>query len=268
MPLKPNKLTIDWDGALCCGLTLDWHFNDGCVDVSMPGCVPRALKWFEHPPPRQPQHAPYKWWLAQGSGSGKPQTATIESQATPLAPDGTTHTQQFRGTFLHCSNNDCCILPALNEISSQQSAPTTDTNDSSNWPMDCPRTHPNAIIRFHASDMILKTTVDAACLVSRSRAAAHCHLGWQNDDRVNGAIDVPCKTIKNVVSSASEEPGHKQPATGSPLETDNRTARGILQFQDATKALQILRHALLVDEGSHPPGPIQCPLGPRKIQFG
>jgi hypothetical protein len=60
---------------------------------------------------------------------------------------------------------------------------------------------------------------------------------------------VLCKTIKNVVSSASEaetggiyqggrhacpilamleELSHKQPATGSPLKTDNRTAHGIL----------------------------------------
>ncbi len=118
--------------------------------------------------------------------------------------------------------------------------------------MDHLHTHPNAVIRFHASDMILKTTVDAACLVlpkARSRAAAHCHLGWQDTDRVNGAIDVLCKTIQNVLSSASEaetggihqggrhacpilamleELGHKQPTTGSPIETDNKTAHGIL----------------------------------------
>jgi hypothetical protein len=160
--------------------------------------------------------------------------------------------QQISGTFLCCSNVDHCVLPALNEISSEQSAPTTDTNDSSNWLMDCLHTYPNAVLRFHASDMILKTTVDAACLVlpkARSRAAAHCHLGWRDHDQVNGAIDVLCKTIKNVVSSASEaetggmhqggrhacpilamldELGHPQPDTGSPVETDNRTAHGIL----------------------------------------
>jgi hypothetical protein len=34
------EVTINWDGALCCGLTLDWHYDDGCVDVSMPGYVP------------------------------------------------------------------------------------------------------------------------------------------------------------------------------------------------------------------------------------
>ena len=54
--------------------------------------------------------------------------------------------------------------------------------------------------------MILKTTTDAAYLFqpkARSRAAAHYHLGRTNSDRVNGALDVLCKTIKNIVSSAA-----------------------------------------------------------------
>jgi hypothetical protein len=177
--------------------------------------------------------------------------------------------QQISGAFLHCSNVDCCVFPVLSKISSEQSAPTTDTNDKTNWLMDCPHTYPNAVILFHASDMILKTTVDAAYLVSpkaRSRAAAHCHLGWHNNNRVNGAIDVLCKTIKNVVSSPSEAktggihqggqhpcpilamlkgPGHKQPATGSPLKTDNRTAHGILN----SKMRQKLSNPLTCDAG-------------------
>ena len=56
--------------------------------------------------------------------------------------------------------------------------------------MDYLHTYPNAVIRFHASDMILKTTVDTAYLVlpkAHSRAAAHYHLGWHDGDRVNGA---------------------------------------------------------------------------------
>jgi hypothetical protein len=39
--LKANyKLTIDWAGALYCGLTLDWHHDKGHVDIFMPGHVP------------------------------------------------------------------------------------------------------------------------------------------------------------------------------------------------------------------------------------
>ena len=98
----------------------------------------------------------------------------------------------------------------------------------------------------------LKITSDAAYLVqpkARSRAAAHYHLGWHNSKRTNGPVDVLCKTIKNVVSSAAEaktesiymsakhacpmrtaliELGHPQPIKGTPFETDNSTAQSIL----------------------------------------
>ena len=118
--------------------------------------------------------------------------------------------------------------------------------------MDYLHTYPNGVIRYHASDMILKIESDAAYLVqpkARSRAAVHFHLGWLNSNRVNGAVDILCLTIKNVVSSvaeaetgaiyiggkhacpmraALEEMGHKQPNTGSPFATDNNTAQGIL----------------------------------------
>jgi hypothetical protein len=100
--------------------------------------------------------------------------------------------------------------------------------------------------------MILKITSDAAYLVqpkARSRVAVHYHLGWRNNDRVNGPLDVLCQTLKNVVSSAAEaetggvyvggkhacpirtaleEMRHPQPVTGTPFDTDNNTAQGIL----------------------------------------
>ena len=118
--------------------------------------------------------------------------------------------------------------------------------------MDYLHTYPDAVIRFYASDMILKITSDAAYLVlpkARSRAAVHYHLGWINDDRTNGPLEVLCQTIKNVASSAAEaevagifigvtnavpmqttleELGHPQPTDGTPFDTDNKTAQGIL----------------------------------------
>jgi hypothetical protein len=92
---------------------------------------------------------------------------------------------------------DPCILVALNEIATEQAAPTTDTASQTDMLMDYLHTYPNAVIRYHASDMILKTTVDAADLVqpkARSCAAVHYHLGLENNDDVNGAVDILCKT--------------------------------------------------------------------------
>jgi hypothetical protein len=89
------------------------------------------MKQFDHPPPLCAQHAPHKW-LAPIHGSPAPQTATPNSQATPLDQHGTTRIQQISGTFM-C--HGCCILPALNKMSSKQAAPTINTADSSNWLM-------------------------------------------------------------------------------------------------------------------------------------
>jgi hypothetical protein len=171
----------------------------------------------------------------------------------PLDKDGTLRVQAINGTFMYYGRGvGPCILVALNDISSEQATPTSDTLAKTDMLMDYLHTYPNAVIRFHASDMILKSTTDAAYLVlpkARSRAAVHYHLGWNYNDNVNGPVDVLCQTIKNVVSSAAEaetagiyigakhacpmitaleEMGHPQPSTGSPLETDNSTAHGIL----------------------------------------
>jgi hypothetical protein len=144
----------------------------------------------------------------------------------------------------------------------------------------------------YASDMILKITSDAAYLVqpkSCSRAAAHYHLGWLNSDRTNGPVDILCKTIKNVVSSAAEaeiggiymggkhacpmhtaieELGHPQPITGSPFKTDNSTAQGILTSKICQKLSKSFdKRYWLVDERQNQPTPIQSHLGPRQVQL-
>jgi hypothetical protein len=171
-----------------------------------------------------------------------------------LDKQGTNRIQLISGTFLYYGRAcDPCILPALNEIASEQAKPATDTIPKTDMLMDYLHTYPNAVIRYHASDMILKITSDAAYLVqpkARSQVAVHYHLGWlKNSDRVNGAVYVLCQTVKNVVSSAAEaetgkiyiggkhacpmramleELGHRQPKTGSRFDTDNNTAQGIL----------------------------------------
>jgi len=92
-------LTVDWTGKYC-GLALDWHYDKGYVDISMPGCVTRALKKFNHPAPLRPQHAPHQW-SAPIYGSGKPQDPTPDSKARPLDKQGTTRIQAINGTFMH-----------------------------------------------------------------------------------------------------------------------------------------------------------------------
>ena len=94
------------------------------------------------------------------------QTPKETSKDPLLNKDGTQCVQSITITFLHygCAV-DPCILPALNEIASEQSKPTTDTIIKFDMLMDYLRTNPDAIICYQTSDMILKIVSDAAFLV-------------------------------------------------------------------------------------------------------
>ena len=69
-------------------------------------------------------------------------------------------------------------------------------------------THPDATVRFYASDMVLNVHSDASYLSesrARSRAAGHFFLGKKGDRQFNnGAVHTLSSIIKCVVSSASE----------------------------------------------------------------
>ena len=68
---------------------------------------------------------------------------------------------------------------SVNELASQQSAPTQETVKKRNMLMDYAHTYPNAKIRYHASDMYIHIDSNAAYLVhpqSRSRVAGNFYL--------------------------------------------------------------------------------------------
>jgi hypothetical protein len=250
-------LTKDWSGSSYLGFNIDWDYAAGHVDISMPGYVPKALLTLNHPKPAKPQHSPHRW------------TAPVYGQKIQLAnadlsplldKAGIKRVQQISGLFLYYSRScDPTIIVALNEISNNQASPTEHTEAACNMLLDYLATHPDAKIRYHASDMVLAVCSDAAYLVlpnARSRAAGHFFLtslpsatGSPPCPQPNGAVHVLCKTLRTVAASAAEaeigslflnahdavplrtaleEMGHKQPDSGTPLETDNSTAHGIL----------------------------------------
>jgi hypothetical protein len=115
-------------------------------------------------------------------------------------------------------------------------------------------THPDAIIRYRASDMILNVHSDAFYLSapkSRSRAGNYFFLGSIPQDgnpiKLNGAIHITCSILKLVAASAAEAElgalflnaqeakvfrlvlakfGHPQPPT--PIHIDNTNTVGIV----------------------------------------
>ena len=142
------------------------------------------------------------------------------------------------------------ILCALNEIASQQAAPTEKTMERVNTFLDYMATHPRAVIRYYVSGMVLNVHSDASYLTApkaRSRAGGHFFLDSIPKDgcpiRLNGAILTQCAILKCVAASAAGAElgalflnamdakilrltlmgmGHPQPPT--PIHVDNTTA--------------------------------------------
>jgi hypothetical protein len=140
----------------------------------------------------------------------------------------------------------------LNDITTEQTKATEKTQAATNQLLDYLATHPDATIRYYASDMILHIHSDASYLsVSNARSRLEGLFFWGNkspeQDMLNGSILNVASIIKNVVASAAKsevgacfrnaqsgdplrvtltELGHTQPPT--PLRSDNSTALGIL----------------------------------------
>jgi len=249
--LKENyEITIDWEATLYLGITLTWDYIKRTVDLSMPGYVTAALKKFNHPKPARPEHAPYRHVPPQ---YGKPiQLTDPIDTSPPLQPSGIKFIQQVVGTFLYYARAvDNTMLTALSTLSSAQSKGTEATADALVKFLNYCATHPDAVIRFHASDMLLRVHSDTSYLSepkARSRAGGYFYLGDKppKPDKPNGPILVTTGVIRVVVSSAAEaetgglfsnmkeavilrttldEMGHPQPST--PIQVDNSTACGI-----------------------------------------
>ena len=123
--------------------------------------------------------------------------------------------QTVVGIFLYYARAlDPTMLCALNEISRIWVRSTKDTLAKSKCFIYYAATYPNAIIRYHASKIVLHIDSDAAYLVmpeARSVYAGHFYLSnWPRDKpnlpstKRNGQILATCKTVRNVISSAAE----------------------------------------------------------------
>lgn len=146
---------------------------------------------------------------------------------------------------------DCTLLVALGTLAQQQHNCTENTVKIIHHLLDYCASHPDATLRFYASDMTLRAHSDASYLSeseAHSRVGGHFFLGPNPTitTNTNGAILNTSTILKVIVSSATEaeyaalfqngkeavtlrsaleELGHKQNSTI--LYTDNATAKGI-----------------------------------------
>ncbi len=134
---------------------------------------------YGHVAPLKPQHCPYSPHPIKYEKDNQAPSPLDDSPLLDAA--GKKRVQQIVGSFLYCARAvDPTILMALSEISSQQSAPTEKTMKRVNQFLNYMWTHPDAIIRYRASDMILNVHSDASYLSApkaRSRAGGYFFLG-------------------------------------------------------------------------------------------
>jgi hypothetical protein len=223
-----------------------------------------VLSKFQHDTPKHPQHTPSRY-VTPVYGANT-QYAT-KDETPPL-----TAKQKVTGSVMYYARAvDPTVLMPLNDIETEQTKATEKTQAATNQMLDYLDTHPDATIRYHASDMILYIHSYASYLSvsnARSRLRGMFFLGNKppEQDKLNGSILNVASVIKNVVASTAEsevgacfhnaqsgaplrvtltELGHIQPPT--PLRTDNSTAFGILNEtmkQKRSKAMDMRYHWL------------------------
>jgi hypothetical protein len=244
------SIDTDWEGTRYLGLTLDWDYVGGKVHLSMPGYIERALLRFAHAPPNKPQHQPHP--SADKIYGTKIQYAKKIDDSPLLPPDGKTYIQQVLGTLLYYGRAvDSTILVALSSIAATQAAPTGLSMALIKQILDYVTTHPDAILTYKKSNMVLAVHSNALYLSESkawSQAGGHFFMTSDTDDQPNnGAVLNVSQIIKSVMSSAADaelgalyinaceavpmrnlldEMGHKQPKT--PIQTDNSTALGVV----------------------------------------
>jgi hypothetical protein len=119
------KLHMDLEGRNYMGLTMDWHYDEGYVDVSMPGYIPKLLKRLQHPTPSKPQYSPHDHYPIKFPKKGEQQLTPIPDTSDSLSPKEITHIQSIVGALLYYGRAlDNTILPALDDIAMFQSKPT------------------------------------------------------------------------------------------------------------------------------------------------
>ncbi len=179
---KHYRCLHDWDGQQYLGMNLDWDYTGQDVHVSMLDYVPEALARFQHKPPRTPQHQPYPH-IKPTYGATAQYTKDVNT--TPLLyKKGKKYIQEVIGTFLYYGRCvDSTMLTALGSLVTQQANPTTNTKKLFHQFLDYVAAHPDAIITYQASNMVLARHSNASYLSetnARSQAGGHFFMSNKN----------------------------------------------------------------------------------------
>ena len=64
------EVKADWTGNNFLGYTLDWQYNKGFVDLTMPKYIPNMLQKLQHKRPNISQYSPHEYVPIKYSNKG------------------------------------------------------------------------------------------------------------------------------------------------------------------------------------------------------
>jgi hypothetical protein len=115
-------ISTDMKGSYI-GLNIEWDYNNGTVDISMPGYIERALLRFQHNKPTTAQHSPHR---SASVTYGKQQQLIPAPDTTPVLDAADNKSiQEIIGTLLYYARAvDLTLLVTLSTLAMQQSNKT------------------------------------------------------------------------------------------------------------------------------------------------
>jgi hypothetical protein len=147
---KTFELNTDWAATVYSGMMLKWDYKNITCDISMPGYVSNVLSKFQHDAPKHMQHTPCRY------------ATPMYGAKTLLTAKQCLTIQKGTGSVLYYARVvDPTFLMPLNDIATEKTRVTEKSQAATNQVLDYLTTHPDATIRYHASDMILHIHSDA-----------------------------------------------------------------------------------------------------------
>jgi hypothetical protein len=211
-------VTTDWDAKMYCALSQAWDYAKRTVEISMPGYVEKALQRFCHIPTTRIQNSSHAW-IPPHYGAHQQMTPPPDD-SNKLDRAGITRLQEVIGVFLFYGRAvDCTMLVSLCTLASQQADGTQATAKAVTQLLNYAAAHPDATIRYVASNMYLNIHSDASYL-SEAKVRSRIEGTFFISDRPkyasatpsptatppqhNGAIHIISSIVRNVMASATE----------------------------------------------------------------
>ena len=152
------------------GLDLDWYYSHRKLHFSIMPYVIDALTRSQHNNPQNLQHQPYPH--IRPNYGAKSQYAEAVDVSPTLYTANEICVQEVRGDFLyHAQAVDPTTMTAVGSIESHQTIPMEHTMKKVKQLLKDEATYPDAILTYHASDMVLAGHSDASYLSEKNLEA-------------------------------------------------------------------------------------------------